>query len=141
MVESIAREAKGVEDFFDRMARTFTAADNSSIGEMRAKANRGLPAGRPTFGSSGFKQQFRDDSNQVRHFTGGLIAGFRLGYLPALTLMNRRETRGVDDADIALNGESTSLGATLGGGQGTYAYDSFGGYHKLADAIRRRICE
>jgi RHS repeat-associated protein len=141
MVEQIANDASGVEDFFDRMARTFTAANNSSVGEMRRTANNALPAGRPIFGSSGFKQQFRDPSNQVRHFVGGLIAGFRLGHVPALTFMNSREMAGVDDADIALNSESTWMGHNYGAHPGSKAHDAYGGYRKLANAIRRRICE
>jgi len=82
MVQDIANRNASVRDFLDEMARTFTGADNSSIGEMNEHANRGMRGlpGRIEFGpangpNAGFKEQFRDPSNQARHFVGGLIAG------------------------------------------------------------------
>src|SRR6266403_1053979 len=73
MVQDIANRNGNVRDFLDEMARTFTGADNSSISEMNAHANRGLRGlpGRVDFGPSngpngGFKEQFRDPSNQAR---------------------------------------------------------------------------
>lgn len=143
MVANIAAQATGSENFFDRMASTFTAANNSSISEMNRTQALGLPAGRPRFGDSGFKSQFRDGSNQVRHFTAGLIAGYRIGTTPALLFMNSRETSGIDDADIALNRESTSMGMTYSARPGSFAdliNLTGGNYGELADQIRKRLC-
>ena len=138
MVQDIANRANSRNTFLDELARTFTAANDSSISEMRRTANMPLPAGRPTFGASGFKEQFRDNSNQVRHFVGGFIAGARIGWIPARTVMNRREepnTNGENDADIELNEVSTYLGAgTIGRG---IAYIR----RNIAEAIRKQVCK
>ena len=138
MVQEIANKATSRHVFLDEMARTFTAANNSSIAEMRRAANMALPAGRPTFGSSGFKAQFRDPSNQVRHFVGGFVAGARMGWLPTLIFMNRREepnANGENDADIALNKVSTYLGASTIGNDIEYIR------RNIAEAIRKQVCE
>jgi RHS repeat-associated protein len=135
MVQGIANNASSRRDFLDTLARTFTAANNSSIGEMRRTANIGLPAGRPTFQDGGFQRQFQDGSNQVRHFVGGFIAGASIGWFPARTVMNSREQAGVDDADIALNGVSTNLGAsTIARGIGFIR-------NNIANQIRRQLCQ
>jgi RHS repeat-associated protein len=152
-VAGIASSNSDSDSFMDEMARTFTAANDSSINEMRRSANQVVPPGRQNFGpangpNGGFKAQFRDNSNQVRHFVGGLIAGYRLGYGPALLFMNGREepnTNGVNNADIALNGVSTALGAnhvvpppsTLN----PFGLPVNRGFHNLADAIRTEICD
>ncbi|MDX2044700.1 MAG: hypothetical protein SF097_26050, partial [Acidobacteriota bacterium] len=150
MVAQIANEASGSEDFYDRIARAFTAASHSGIFEMLRTADNPLPAGRIDFDVSGFKPEFRDDSNQVRHFAGGLIAGFRLGYPYGRYVMNERETEGIGDADIALNNQSTWLGAVYRNAPGSLdhyidfvgnAIGISGHYGQLADQIRRRICE
>ncbi|HEY3581096.1 MAG TPA: RHS repeat-associated core domain-containing protein, partial [Pyrinomonadaceae bacterium] len=152
-VAGIASSNSDPDSFMDEMARTFTAANSSSTDEMRSTANQPVPPGRQTFGpangpNGGFKAQFRDNSNQVRHFVGGLIAGYRLGYGPALLFMNSREepnTNGVNNADIALNAVSTALGANhVVPPRATI--NPFGlpvnrGFHNLADAIRREICD
>jgi hypothetical protein len=87
------------------------------------------------FGSSGFKPQFVDSGNQVRHFTGGLWAGYLYGPGVAELGMNSNEDntlipgRGVilsaggilptfwptgdSRADVALNSVSVPLGANL----------------------------
>ena len=70
------------------MARTFTAANDSSIAEMQRAANLAIPAGRPTFIDTGFKTDFRDGSNLVRHFTAGFIAGARLGVVGYVGCVN-----------------------------------------------------
>jgi hypothetical protein len=138
MVQDIADRANSRNAFLDGLASTFTAANNSSISEMRRTANMALPAGRPTFGAGGFKEQFRDPSNQVRHFVGGFIAGARVGWFPARTFMNNREepnTNGENSADIALNGVSTVMGAsTIGNTIGSIR-------NNIGDAIRRSICQ
>ena len=135
MVQDIANRASSRRGFLDALASTFTAANNSSIGEMRRTANMGLPAGRPSFGADGFQPQFRDPSNQVRHFVGGFIAGANIGWIPARAVMNSREQAGVDDADIALNSVSTRLGAsTIGNGIGYIR-------RNIANQIRRQLCQ
>lgn len=70
-------------------------------------------------GSSGFQSQFVDPqeptANQVRHYVGGLIAGFNLGGRVGLRVMNNQETPGRPDfvADTNLNAESTRHGSYL----------------------------
>ena len=96
------------------MATTFTAANNSSISEMRRAANDAIPASRPSFHDSGFKKEFQDGSNQVRHFTAGFIAAARLG-LVGWAFMDLREqsphnANSPDAPDVALNGVSANLG-------------------------------
>jgi hypothetical protein len=108
----IASTADNVQDFMDQMASTFTAANNSSIGEMYRTQNM-LP--RTTYGDSGFKQEFQDpdpySQNQVRHFVGGLVAGYQLGAWLGLRIMNNREVPG--NPDTRVNAVSTALGADL----------------------------
>jgi hypothetical protein len=128
----------------DEMARTFTAANNSTVAEMQRTQNFPVPQGRQNFGpanapNAGFQTQFRDSSNQVRHFVAGLVAGYRLGHGPALLGMNEREepnTSGVNDADVALNVVPPP----------PPPLNPFGlpvnrGFHDLADAIRMEICD
>jgi RHS repeat-associated protein len=141
MLQDIADKAADVHDFLDTVARTFTAANNSSIAEMRRTANMRMPEGRPTFVDGGFKQQFLDDSNQVRHFVGGFIAGADVGVTAALLYMNQREhpnTNGVNNPDIRLNGVSTDMGARYGAnfmvGIGTIR-------RELVNEFVRRVCE
>jgi hypothetical protein len=103
------------------------------------------PAATSGFKDSGFQPQFQDGSNQVRHFTGGLVAGYDLRYLPALVLMNHREVEGKDDPDIALNGQSTYAGGMIAnGGLPPELQDRFSSstmdYHDLANFIRDKIC-
>jgi hypothetical protein len=88
MVQAIANGAANHQAFMDAMARTFTAGNDSTIGELRRTANM---AARTRFGSTGFREGFQDPSNQVRHFTGGLIAGYRLGQTAGRIAMNSNE--------------------------------------------------
>jgi hypothetical protein len=138
----------------DEMARTFTAANNSTVAEMQRTQNFPVPQGRQNFGpanapNAGFQTQFRDSSNQVRHFVAGLVAGYRIGHGPALLGMNEREepnTSGGNDADIALNGVSTRLGANHVVPLPPPPLNPFGlpvnrGFHNLADAIGMEICD
>jgi RHS repeat-associated protein len=139
MVQTIANEVKSVAEFLDRMASTFTAANNSSFTQMRITANNPLPPGRPVFGSSGFKEKFRDPSNQVRHFVGGFIAVARSGW-PGYEFMQLREnsSNSEDDADRRLNGESAGFASRFI----NQPYESLAAIRKLfAQQIRERICE
>lgn len=143
MVDQIAKGSKNVKEFMDKMASTFTAAHDSSIREMEARANQAAPAATRGFRDSGFQPQFQDGSNQVRHFTGGLVAGFDLGSVPALIYMDHREVEGKDDADIALNRESTYAGGQLLAKTGQTATSGPLGmdFHDLAKFIRDKICK
>jgi hypothetical protein len=81
--------------------------------------NSGGPVNPPrvSLSDSGFKPQFQNGGNQVRHFVGGFIAGANLG-IPGLLVMNSREepnTNGANDPDIRLNGVSTNLGSWFTG--------------------------
>jgi RHS repeat-associated protein len=146
MVEQIANSSSNLQQFMDKMASTFTGATDSSINAMERGANRPAPPATNGFKDTGFQPQFRDGSNQVRHFTGGLIAGYDLGYGLALIFMNNREIEGKDDPDIALNGVSTYAGGQLADYTNNPAvvakFGPFGiDYHDLADLIREKVCD
>lgn len=64
------------------------------------------------FNDSGFKSEFQDGSNQVQHFSAGVMAGFQYGHwFGALHRIVRPDT----PQDTALNDQSTALGAGLDG--------------------------
>jgi hypothetical protein len=112
LVQDIANNTKTDKEFLDRLARTFTSANNSSTNEMRRNSGGPVNPPRLSFGDSGSKSQFQDGSNQVRHFVAGFIAGANLGLL-GLKVMNDREgpANAGNRADIRLNGVSTDLGS------------------------------
>ena len=117
MLQEIANRAQGVRGFLDTLARTFTGANDSNNAEIAAAANRRMPPDRPTFVDGGFKKQFQDGSNQVRHFVAGFVAGANLGVVLGLYEMNQHEepnTHHENDPDIRLNGVSTDMGARYG---------------------------
>jgi len=157
----IARNAKNAADFADQMAKRFLGIEGASINQFR----RASHIGSREFGASGFKAQFQDMSNQVRHFTAGLIAGYLFGAVGGYGAMGINESYGfgmvdpADDqkADIALNSVSTSLGARVvdpqpqrteerGGGsraemRRTITIPAHPGYTDIADRIRSQLCE
>lgn len=68
--------------------------------------------GRRIFTDNGFKRQFRDGSNQVQHFSAGVMAGFQYGHWGgALHRIVRPDT----PEDTALNDQSSAMGAGLDG--------------------------
>jgi hypothetical protein len=62
------------------------------------------------FGDSGFKNKFQDGSNQVQHFSGGVMAGWQYG--PG-AVVGHSLLRPDSPEDEALNAESTYLGMRL----------------------------
>jgi RHS repeat-associated protein len=133
IVEQIANDAANADDFMQRMVNRFIGPNlNVRSGQ---DFDRAANVGTSEFGSGGFKPKFVDDSNQVRHFTGGLWAGYLFGPGIAQLGMNSNENnslgtgRGVigsaggilpwifpaDDAkaDVALNSVSVPLGTSL----------------------------
>lgn len=64
------------------------------------------------FSDSGFKDKFQDGSNQVQHFSAGVMAGFQYGHWGGLL---HRIVRPDTPEDTALNDESTAMGAGLDG--------------------------
>lgn len=68
--------------------------------------------GRRVFTDSGFKTKFRDGSNQVQHFSAGVMAGFQYGRYARIF---HRVIRPDTPQDEALNDESTWMGANLNG--------------------------
>jgi RHS repeat-associated protein len=133
ITEQFANEATSVGDFVQRMVNRFIGP-NLNV-DSRADLERAGNIGTREFGASGFKQQFVDTSNQVRHFTGGLWAGYYYGPGVAQLGMNSREENTITPgtgviasvagifpslsptndsrADVALNSVSSSLGANL----------------------------
>jgi hypothetical protein len=69
-----------------------------------ATGSDGTQVGRTVFTDSGFKTEFQDGSNQVQHFSAGVMAGFQYGYWGGL--LHRI---------AALNDMSCGMGAGLDG--------------------------
>jgi hypothetical protein len=136
MTQTIADLSANQNEFLDTMAKTFTAANNSSISEMTNTQNK---AARISFRDRGFKPQFQDGSPQVRHFVAGFIAGAKdpFGGYYARSEMNKRENPNnpADQADINLNAVSTMFGATYGGADMNFTRQY------LARAIRKAVCQ
>jgi len=133
IVEEIGNNAANPDEFIQRMVDRFIGPNLNvqSGNDFERAAN----IGNREFGDSGFKSQFQDQSNQVRHFTGGLWAGYRYGPGVGQLGMNSNEDntltpgRGVvnsgggilptfwptedSKADVALNAVSIPLGANL----------------------------
>ena len=111
-----------VNYFMDRLAQRFTGMRSATIWSAALQGGAGhTPVAGfngNEFGSSGFRQQFYErppGNNQVRHATGGLIAGYSgIG----LERMNARENpndpRGRND--INLNNQTVPMGTRLAGG-------------------------
>ena len=123
--------------FTTGFACAFTGASgNSPIDMVMGESDRPGVAlgGRPgQLGDRGFREEFRDNSNlQVRHYTGGVMAGLHLGTTAALAYMNSREdeNRPGDRIDMALNAVSTRHGGQLNATNFT----------QLAAWIRSDIC-
>lgn len=117
MLQGIADKTGDVRQFLDTLARTFTGANDSSNAEIAAAATRRMPPDRPTFVDGGFRKEFQDDSNQVRHFVAGFVAGANLGVILGLYEMNQHEEPNQhhqNDPDIRLNAISTDMGARYG---------------------------
>jgi hypothetical protein len=153
MVAEIAGRNNTAEGFMDEMARTFTAANNSSRAEIRANGDRALPPGRVSIGDDGFRENLRDGTGlQVRHFVGGLLYGYRYGYgtmIPATALEAISPAPSGSMADVRLNEFSMRWGtsmeprpASVTGYMGaTIRTPAHPGYGGLADLIRRDICQ
>ena len=132
IVEDIANSAANADDFIKALvAKVIGNLDVNSYTDFD-KANNLRGA---NFGDSGFKSQFQDGSNQVRHFTGGLWAGYLFGPGVAQLGMNSNEDSTIVDgrgvvgsaagilptlfpkdsskADVALNSVSIPLGVRL----------------------------
>ena len=150
IVEGIAKNAKNAADFANQMAIRFLGVNGATTRELR----RSNEIGSSEFGSSGFKEQFVGSGNQVRHFVGGLIAG----YLWGASGGNWGMWYGEDNPeDLALNEVSTVLGANIvdptpattkevSGGyrsemRRTVNVPANPGYTDLADRIRKQVCE
>ena len=93
-VEDVAFILAGV----DERAR-FIDRDNTRVGYN-------------VFDDSGFKDEFKDGSNQVQHFSAGVAAGFQYGYWFGVP---HRIIRPYTPQDTALNDQSTAMGAGLDG--------------------------
>lgn len=167
-VERLANNSSTAEEFLKKMVDRFIGNEGFDVSSEDdfEKANR---TGNREFGATGFKSQFKDSSNQVRHFTGGLWAGFLFGSVAGKYGMNANESntfgtgRGAvssglgiipsffptEDAkaDIALNAISTNLGSKLTPTTGIssikagYSTPDNPGFKDLANQIRKQVCE
>lgn len=87
-------------------------------------ADPGNPRGAarvPNFTDTGFRPDLRDNSNQVRHFAGGLAVGARYGGRIGAFLNTGREMStlgsGASMADVRLGNEAASLGSDIVSGK------------------------
>lgn len=154
MVAGIAGRNNSAEGFMDEMARTFTAANNSSKEEMSRNLENAVPPDRPHIGDAGFKPGLRDGTDlQVRHFVGGMLYGYRYGYegpmvAGALSELwtpapagNTADVR-LNDFSMAWGASAEPRGATTTGHMGVMInVPAHPGYKGFADLIRRHICE
>ncbi|MEI7869662.1 MAG: hypothetical protein WCI11_17380 [Candidatus Methylumidiphilus sp.] len=94
----------------------------SGVDEWATKSDGTEVGQSPSYGGfndSGFKPEFKDGSNQVRHFSAGVMGGFRYGLLAYMlhgVLRPDSLLRRDSPQDEALNDESTWLGYLLKGG-------------------------
>lgn len=101
------------DDFVNDLGATLSGTTTANVGD---------PTGRsPRFSDSGFGPQFQDGSNQVRHFTGALVAGARFGSLGGQILNTGREALSPAGArsmaDVRLGNAAARLGAGLSSGR------------------------
>jgi len=138
IVDNIARNSANVKDFMQAMINRFIGSTQNLSAESGQDLERARNIGNNEFRDSGFKSQFKDKSNQVRHFTAGLWAGYLYGPGISMLGMNTNEANSLGTgtgvirsgggilpwlfptpgsegsaADIALNSVSTALGANL----------------------------
>ena len=77
-----------------------------------------------SFGDTGFRADFQDGSNQVRHFVGWFAAGFLV--TPAVAknrLYNSEGTNSVLNPDVALGLLAIDLGSSFNGNAKQLAQD------------------
>jgi len=153
LVAGIAGRNDTAEGFMDEMARTFTAANNSSRAAIRGQLDGAVPPGRTMLGDGGFRDSLRDGTGlQVRHFVGGLLYGYRYGYgtmVPATALEAISPAPAGSMADVRLNELSMRWGTSMeprppsvtGYMGATIRTPAHPGYRGLADLIRRDICQ
>ena len=87
----------------------------------------------PTFKDTGFKSNFQDGSNLVRHFAGWFFAGHAAPW-PSLarnSLYDQEHTNDPNDPDVALGLLAIDLGASF----------PSGGVRLLAKDIRESVCK
>lgn len=132
LVANIAAVSSDADVFMKTLVGQVIGNLNTKSSEDFEKASRLRGAG---YGDSGFKPEFRDGGDQVRHFVGGLWAGYLYGPGVGQLGMNSNEDNTITDgrgirrsvggllptisptkeseADIALNAVSVPLGAQL----------------------------
>jgi hypothetical protein len=74
----------------------------------------------PQFHASGFRVEFQDTSNQVRHFAGALVAGAKYGSLGGQAANTGREilsSSGQSLADVRLGNAAARLGNDIASGR------------------------
>jgi len=135
------------QNFMDLLAQVLTEfTEASRLGIAEGAAGIGSEDTVGGFGSEGFSSQFYEQpaggvpSNQVRHFIGGLVAGYVFGAEEGLNIMNGREdpndpVHGVPD--INLNGKSVWMGAQIASEPNGGALPSVNGLSKW---IKKNIC-
>ncbi len=113
MGERAAAFGTSGEDFVNDLGATLSGTTTGNVGDPTG--------GVPTFDASGFRPEFQDASNQVRHFTGALVAGGRFGSLGGQALNTGREILSPAGArsmaDVRLGNAAARLGAGLASGR------------------------
>ncbi len=102
------------ETFVNDLGATLSGTSTSNL--------RSPTGGVPLFDASGFRADFQDRSNQVRHFTGALVAGASLGSIGGQLANTGREltafgTGAFSRADISMGNAAARLGAGLASGR------------------------
>jgi hypothetical protein len=85
-----------------------------------------------SFADVGFRSQYRDGSNQVRHFVGYFSAGIHFDY-PILTAILAELRDEGEPKDIALGNVAAALGRQAAGSEHMM--------ENIGEAIRSQICE
>ena len=77
------------------------------------------------FHDTGFREEFRDGSNQVRHFAGWFAAGYLFGDYGRVKnqLYQQEGTSDPHDADVGLGLAAIEIGASFGGNRTALSRD------------------
>lgn len=159
LVEELARTAADAAAFMQALVNRTIGANEPLDASSRSDFDRAQGIGGARLDDSGFKDKYDDGTGlQVRHFVGGLWAGYLYGSVIGLAGMQAREHTSSmepiagEEQDIALNFVSVPLGANLVPRPEVKLLDRVGtkmvtnvipanpGYRGLAAEIRRSIC-
>jgi len=107
----------------------FAKSDNNNIcgaiNDLADVLTGGIPTirekspyyiGYKAFGATGFKKEYADSGNQVRHFVGSLVTGYYRGFTIGVSMVYANEYRGnqpLSGSDVNLGVEGVDMGANI----------------------------